>query len=97
MINFKHIENIINVFKNCELIDLLGDNSEEIIEINLKDKFDKGYEFQNDCKAMCNEIYDYLLNNGFNGYCVSGIRNNEKEYNIKFVKTKELKFYINNK
>jgi len=88
MINFKHIEDIISEFKNCELIDLLGDNSEEIIEINLKDKFNKGYEFQNDCKAICNEVYDYILNNEFNGFCISGTKNDEKEYNIKFIKIK---------
>ncbi len=91
MINFKHIEDMINEFKNCELIDILGDNSEEIIEINLKDKFDKGYEFQNDCKVMSGEIYDYILNNGFNGICISGTKNDEKEYNIKFIKIKSIK------
>lgn len=90
MINFKHIENIISEFRNCELIDILGDNSEETIEINLKDKFNKGYEFQNDCKIMRNEIFNYILNNGFNGFCISGTKNNEEIYNIKFIKMKSI-------
>lgn len=86
MIDYKYIEYVISKFKDCEIIDILGDNTEENIEINLRDKFNKGYEFQNECKLICDEIYDYLLDNGFNGFCISGTKKDEKEYGIKFIK-----------
>lgn len=76
MANIKIIKQIISIFKNAELIDIIM--TEKRIQITLRDYLDKGQDFIQDCKAIETELFDYVLNGGNRGYTTFKLSNNEE-------------------
>ena len=76
MANMKIIEQFISLFKNVELIDIIM--TKKRIQITLKDHLHKGQDFIQDCKAIEEDLFDYILNGGNRGYTTFKLSNDEE-------------------